>query len=714
MAQPDFWTERTTQVLSRYAEPLLREVAGRLVKFRTPLPPDELIEKILSTLANPPVVDRRIKDLPEASRKLLAILGQSRRPSWKVGYLLTLLASIGHPDGFEPVLTLLQAGLVFPEIPPESSQEIADFEGWLGSAGGMYAIVFAHPAVATRARGEDTGLPNLGIPEAPPAPPRQADGLDWPLRLAVAWQEVLGSPFRLTQGNALFKRDLARLQADEVLTAPPFDQLLAIPDPGVLAFFWAVSAGIIASSDGELTAGPFPPSWESKLTPTLADLWAGLTAIETWDPLTGYGLSDTGMSATPSAGLLATLLLAKSPANSWVDPQGIADWIWEHHPAWSGVLSRDHAKNHGRNWVEGWILGVLYSLRMVEAVHLGESDTDSTWRVRLTDLGRHLVVGGPEPAAPPPFPQTLLVQPNAEILGYRQGLTPALIGKLSRFAKWKGLGPACTLELTADHTYRGLESGMTLAGIVQTLNQHGMKPVPAPVADLLQRWANKRDRITVFAGATLVEFQSPADLDAAIARGIVSVRVTDRIGLTDDGREPEFKNLRLIGNRDYDARPQRCVAVGEDGLTLTIDAAQSDLLLEAEIGRLADPVAGESPGIRRLRLTPDSLKRATIGGYGIAELDAWFTARSGQPLSPAARLIVQGSTLPAPLAERLVVVKVPSEMVADGLMQWPPTRDLIAERLGPVAVVVDSGKLAEFSRILDGIGVKLDEVPDPA
>ena len=99
---------------------------------------------------------------------------------------------------------------------------------------------------------------------------------------------------------------------------------------------------------------------------------------------------------------------------------------------------------------------------------------------------------------------------------YRQGLTPGLVGKLSRFARWKGLGPACTLELSPTRTYHGLESGMTLAGILQTLNQHGMRPVPAPVADHLLRWADKRERITVYAAATLVEFQSPADLEAAV------------------------------------------------------------------------------------------------------------------------------------------------------------------------------------------------------
>lgn len=703
MAHADIWTDRTRDALTRYTEPLLRDVAGRLVKFRTPLPPDELVEKSLGTLGNPPVIDRRLKELPDAPRKLLAVIGQSRRPTWKVGHLLTLLASVGHPDGFEPVQTLLNAGLLYPDVTSDSP-EVEDFGAWFARAGNVHATVFVHPSVAIRARGEDAGFPNLESADPMPGAARQADGLDWPLRLAVAWQQVLTTPARLTQGNALFKRDLGRLQADEVLIAPAFDQLVSIPDPGVLAFFWAVAAGLVKHTDIEHTAAPFPETWETKPAPAVIDLWAGLSAVEPWDPLLGYTINDSGISPTPTAGMLAVLLLAKAPAEGWVNPQSIADWLWEHHPSWSGILPKEHAKTRGRSWVEAWLLGVIYPLRLVEA--LGSAETG--WRVRLTDMGRHVIGTGPEPAAAPAFPQTLLVQPNAEILAYRQGLTPGLIGKLSRFARWKGTGPACTLELTAEHTYRGLETGMTLAGIVQTLNQHGMKPVPAPVADLLQRWANKRDRITIFMSATLVEFQTPADLDTAISRGIVSVRVTDRIGITDDGREPDFKNLRLIGNRDYDARPQRCVTIGDDGLTLTIDTTQSDLLLEAEIGRIADPVPSESNSVRRLRVTPESLKRATAAGYGLTELDAWFTSRSGFPLSPAGRLVVQGPTLPAPSAEKLLVVQVASEAVADGLMQWPPTRVLIAERLGPVALVVDEEHLPEFRKVLAAIGVMVE------
>src|SRR5215207_7274261 len=114
-ADPD-WSLRCREALGRYSEPLLRAVADRLVRPRTKLPADELLDKAAATFTNAPVIDRRIKDQPPAARKLLALVGISRQPRWKVGHLLTLLAALGHDEGFAPVQALLEAGLLFPEL----------------------------------------------------------------------------------------------------------------------------------------------------------------------------------------------------------------------------------------------------------------------------------------------------------------------------------------------------------------------------------------------------------------------------------------------------------------------------------------------------------------------------------------------------------------------------------------------------------------------
>jgi hypothetical protein len=129
--------------------------------------------------------------------------------------------------------------------------------------------------------------------------------------------------------------------------------------------------------------------------------------------------------------------------------------------------------------------------------------------------------------------------------------------------------------------------------------------------------------------------------------------------------------------------------------------------LEAEIGRLADPVTGDPPGVRRFRISPTSLKRALLTGLSLADLDAWFRGRTGQPLTPAGKLFTLGPQLTPPTAGRVLVVELPTADIADGLVQWPPTAGLIERRLGPTAVVVDEANLPRLQEVLGGLGINL-------
>ncbi len=699
--ETDLWTERARIAFDGYSETLRRAVASPLLKPRNPIPIDELTERMLAALGNPPVVDRRIADQTPMARAALAIFGQSRRPTWKVGHLLTILAALGSTEGFAPIQALLDAGLIFPVR--ESIEPLNGFQPWFGREGLLGAEVFALPAVAARAKDEPLGLPNLATAEglSKSEVPRLADGLEWPLRIAAVGQLVAEGGMRTTQARALFKRDLQRLQTHELLAAAPADHLVNLPDIGVLTLFWALGTDKIAIVESEWTLHEVEKNAAPKaLSEELTALVAGLEALEAWDPLLGYRLLEGQLSAVPSAAVLLLLLLAAAKPGQWCEPEPLAAWLWEHHPSWQNGLTFEAQQVRGTPWVESLLLGVFYPLGMVEVA--------GGRFVRLSVLGRALLANGAKVPEAPAFLQTLMVQPNAEIIAYRQGLTPTLIAKLSRFARWKSLGPACTLELTAEQTYRGLETGLTLGGVVQTLNQHGVRPVPAAVIDLLQRWANKRERIAVYTSATLVEFLSPADLDVAISRGMIAVRITDRIGLCADGADPDYKNLRLIGNRDYEAKPTKCIAVDDDGVTLNLDAGQTDLLLEAEIGRLAEAVPADGTAARKFQLTPESLRRAVQGGWKLEDLDTWFLARTGAALPDAGRMFLLGPTVPPSLASKRLILQVPNAEIADGLIQWPTTRACIEDRLGPTALAVDEAKLTALRELLDALGIRVE------
>src|ERR1700722_7704577 len=103
MGNVDFWTEQVRLTLLGYEEGLLRRIANRLFRPRNQWPVEELVERTLTTLANAPVLDRRIKDLPPACRQVLALIGHSRQPRWPVGSLVEMLVMLGQEDGLEPI-----------------------------------------------------------------------------------------------------------------------------------------------------------------------------------------------------------------------------------------------------------------------------------------------------------------------------------------------------------------------------------------------------------------------------------------------------------------------------------------------------------------------------------------------------------------------------------------------------------------------------------
>ena len=66
------WSDRARAALEGYSEALLRAVAARLVKPRANQPVEDVLDKLVGTLTNAPVIDRRLRELPPECRKVLA------------------------------------------------------------------------------------------------------------------------------------------------------------------------------------------------------------------------------------------------------------------------------------------------------------------------------------------------------------------------------------------------------------------------------------------------------------------------------------------------------------------------------------------------------------------------------------------------------------------------------------------------------------------
>jgi len=690
---------RIRAILRRYDEVLLRDVTRRLIKPRNQWPIDELIEKSIQMLNNPVSIDRKLRELPPAALGLMAMLGFSGLTACTMSDLMSLLPLLDDPDGRGPVTALLDQGLIFPDLTDVGSFRLKSFEDWYGSSPAYACGMVLHPAVMTRARVMMPRLPMLRSRPESGDVASSADGLEWPLRLGVLWQVLSEGEVRLTQAGILFRRDLQRIAQHPLLSISPDPAGIDFPDAGLVALELAVGLGLLSRKPEEIYAGTFPASFTGGSEVLAGRLLRAALQIRSWNPLDGYAPSE-GPPRTPMFTLAVLLALGTIAEDAMLTDADIGHWLEERR---FPPLRGGHTPQDDIDGIRRLLDGMFVPMTIVE--RLETEGSPPAWR--LSASGRYLLLGEGEADRNENHPQSLVVQPNCEILGFRQGLSPDLIQKLSRFAQWKTLGVACTLELTPESVYRGLESGLSPDGIRETLRRHSSMAVPTNVLDSLAGWSRKRERITVFPSTTLIEFQSPEELDAAIERGLIAQKITERIGIPPEGREIDYKHFRLLGNRDYESRPQECVVFEADGLTFSIDPIHSDLLLEAELVRLAEVLPSPAGQRRKFRLTPASLRRSADQGVMLVDLERWFVERSGQPLSPAARLIYCGSgNIPAHSGNRLVV-QFPSEMVTEGVLQWPDTARWVESRLGNCVISVKSENLASLERDLATIGVPM-------
>ena len=704
----DSWMDRVERALNGYSEELLRGVAHALYKPRNQWPRPELVKRALETLRNPAVVDRRLRELSPGARQTLRLMAHSRQPIWHVGGLVEMLVALGQADGLAPVLELLQGGLLYPQLEDlednTGKKRLRHFDGWLGQT--LVPQTFAFPLVLQRSLGQDMDLPPCpGAVELINPVAQEADGLDWPLRLAILWQQTFGGALRRTQSGDFFKRDLDRLKSDPLLNAPSPDSLIDLPDLGLAVVALALASGVLREHNGEVKTAGFDRCWEDDLPSLLADLWANLPKLAGWNPQRGWQMGGISGNPFPSAYLLLLVLLAQLPAADWARPEAIAAWVEARHPFWAPLGDETPARRQADDpGLVRFLLGVAYPLKLLQAA----KHPDGGFVVRLSALGRWLLCLNDHKPVGETFPQTLLVQPNLEILAYRQGLTPPLLVQLTRFATWKTLGAACTLQLEPASVYRALESGESFEDIVQTLERRGMKAVPPAVLDALRTWSNKRDRLTIWSSAALFEFPGPDELTEALARGLPATRLNDRLAVVASEDQIDYRHFRLTGTRDYCLPPERCVEVDGDGVTLSIDLARSDLLLESEVHRFAEPsTAPARPGRRLYQLTPASIALGRLAGLTLPILETWFIQRAGMPLSPSARLFFTAHDAPPVELRRQLVLHLANPDLADGLMQWPLTRVLIQSRLGPAALTIAERDAPALDEYLKMLGLKL-------
>ena len=669
-------------------------------------------------------IEARLAPMPNDSRIALSLFSLADMPVWRGTDLKKSFGLLGI-SGEEAITPLLDLGLLaarptavaghFPP-PPEKS---------LGpeSDGETYDFVI-HPSIPGAVR---TVLPvgELITTDASVVTVRQTDGLEAVLRVAAVWQRLGEAPLRRTQNGSYFKRDRERIEDDPSLVGPITDALEPLPDMAMLWVGLAEAVGLVfdeTGSDRIIAASPEFWSENSFHIPQMvATRWL---SIENWHELGGSRNETSPTNLTTVALRVPALLhLAKAPAESWVALDDLTAFLESIRPNWGTefwpIAAKKDQPSVERMLIEAVLLGPAYQLGLIRAA---EERPSGRRVVQLSPLGRYALGLGHPPTPPPDYEHFLFVQPNFEIIAYRQGLTPSLIGKFSRFATWSKLGAAIELKLTADGVYRGLEGGFSTDSMLALLTKHSSRPLPPGISEALRTWSHRRERLTYYASATLVEFASPEELETALIdwpgeSGKAPIRVAPRLILVDDVATIPFQKFRQTGARDYRRTPEPCVEIGADGVSLWIDLGRSDLLVDAEIVRFADeqPAMRDSGVARRkFSVTRETLARGIDAGLSSSNLARWFLERAGVAMPPAIRLLLHAATPGGPPlgASRRLVVSTPTADLLDGLLQHPSTCDAFSERLGPTHAVVTERLWPTLKRTLDHLGLAILDSPE--
>ncbi|WP_406700981.1 helicase-associated domain-containing protein [Singulisphaera sp. Ch08] len=730
------------RALERYEGLRLFEIHRALGLADPGTKPRALAGIITERLAEPRFAERILAPLELGPRLATSLFMLTETTSWSFNGLFHALMCLG----IEPTPTvhrLLELGLLAIELAEGNfTNDLARLIE-RGQVGG--ARFLAHPSVLGASR---TVLPERSLPPhtGTVSRIRETDGLEAILRLAAVWQRVAEGPLRRTQHGTLYKRDRDRLEDDPVLAGPIADALEPLPD---MAAFWlalsrAVSLLVDEENSDRVVAAP-PGFWAENaihLPQMIATRWL---ALRTWHEQGGMQQEGSTVElALPFLRPVVLLWLATLAEDEWVALDDFDAQLRELLPDWdrAGFLEEPAAnpaarakalraaksarparesRNEGTGpepaVLESLLLGAAYQLGLVRAAVDG---SDGRAIVQLSALGRYILAIGPPPPPRPTFEHFLYVQPNFEIIAYRQGLTPSLIGQFSRFALWSQVGAALELKLTPESVYRGLEGGLNPPEMLDRLARHSQRALPAGVSEAVRTWAGRRDRITYYGSATLVEFATREDLEKAMAQwpesvGAAPIAISDRLLLVEDDSSIPFQRLRLAGARDYRRSPEACLEVEADGVTLSLDLSRSDLLVDAELVRFADelpldPATG-TPGNprRRFVISPASIARGTANGMTSSTLSHWFARRTDADIPPAVRLLLLAnqSRVPALNTSRPLVLHAPSADLIDGLVQHPSTRSHLGERLGPTSVVVPDEELEAFRIALDQLGLAI-------
>ena len=265
--------------------------------------------------------------------------------------------------------------------------------------------------------------------------------------------------------------------------------------------------------------------------------------------------------------------------------------------------------------------------------------------------------------------------------------------------------------------------------MLDRLARHSPRPLPAGVAEALRTWAGRRERVTYYASATLIEFATPRGPATRPWPTGPPRPGRRRCGSPTGSCWSRTSRRSRSSGSGWPARattagpPEACVEVEPDGVTLTLDLARSDLLVDAELARFADELPPEpadgharqpAAAVPRLagvarpggRERPDARPAVAL----VHPADRGRDPPRGPP-APAGGVAPRAA---ARRPSRPLVLRAPSAELLDGLLQHPDDPHLPGRPARPDHRRRPRRLARALRRALEGLGLALPDPPSSA
>ncbi len=351
-------------------------------------------------------------------------------------------------------------------------------------------------------------------------------------------------------------------------------------------------------------------------------------------------------------------------------------WAWPHY-----VRKEDAGwKAVERVFIQSVLSEGLYWLGLVDLGYAeavtpqGGAAPGDVVAVRLTDMGRWLLVDGPAPEIPEESGR-VVVQPNFRIFAF-DPISDAVLARLDGFASRRNAERAIEYELSRETLYRAQLAGQS-AGQIQTwLEQVTGAPLPQNVARSLVEWQVAFERITVRSRVGWLEAAAPELVDAllndarwskAILKRATPTGLIVRAERIDDLEKALLAAGELPArNSEPESARRASISVDEDGRIAFLHATPSLYVF----GYLR-PFCEQSPA--GWQITPRSVAQAGSAGLDAAAILAHLQAMAvgGVPPALQARIKAWSQHYGAAVVRTLTLVQFRDQDALDELRSDP-------------------------------------------